>query len=204
MVLGEDDFNIRPELSLGRRHLPWALARVRGNPGVRPEGAGHARGSASAKDAAASISHAVGTSAIVRSQNACASFAAGRRLDGKPDVARIQPSRPDTPRRRKRAARKRSPRLRLLRTRMLRPRVVTQQKLFFLAGMRSARMPRTPREFSPQPRALLLPCLPSGRSQCPRSRTQVALSRHLGWAEEASHRVSSRTAAPRPAARFHH
>ena len=75
-------------------------------------------------------------------------------------------------------------------------RVVTQQNLFFPSVMRSAGLPRTPRDLAPQPGTLLLPRLPSGRSQCPGSGTQVACSRHLGWPEEAGHRVPSRTPAP--------
>jgi hypothetical protein len=52
---------------------------------------------------------------------------------------------------------------------------------FFPAPLQSTWLSRTPRALDPQPRTLLLPRLPSGRSQCPGSGTQVAFSRHLGW-----------------------
>ena len=43
------------------------------------------------------------------------------------------------------------------------------ETFFSLPLMRSAGLPRTPRELAPQPGTLLLPCLPSGRSECPGS-----------------------------------
>lgn len=58
---------------------------------------------------------------------------------------------------------------------------------FRSAVMRSARLPRISRELHPQPGTLLLFRVPAGGSECPRSRTQVAFSRHLGWPEEAGH-----------------
>jgi hypothetical protein len=43
------------------------------------------------------------------------------------------------------------------------------QTFFFTSLMRSAGLPRTPRQLAPQPGPLLLPHLPAGRSQCPGS-----------------------------------
>jgi hypothetical protein len=57
---------------------------------------------------------------------------------------------------------------------------------FFPSLVRSAGLSRTPRDL-----------LPSGGSQCPGPGTQVALPQHLGWAEEAGHRVPSRASTPR-------
>jgi hypothetical protein len=179
------------------KHLPWALVRVRESTAARPEGADRARGIACAKVVGASISRGVGTSATARIRNAGGRSTAGKRRGGKPDIASTPTSKPGTPRLRKSAAGERSPRLRLLRTQRLRQRVVTRQKFFFHSVMRSAGLPRPPCELAPQPRALLRPCLPASCSQCPGSGTQVALPQHLGWAEEAGHRVPSRASTPR-------
>ena len=195
--------NIFPELFPWERHLPWALVRVRESVAVRPEGADRARGLAYAKGVGANTSPGAGTSAIARIRNAAGRSADGWRRGGKPDIARTSLPKPGTPRQRKRAASESSPRLRPLKIQRLRRRVVTQQKFFFPSVMRSARLPRTPRELAPQSGTVLLPPLPAGRSQCPRSGTQVALSRHLGWAEEAGHRVPSRTPVPRFSPRPH-
>lgn len=183
------------------KHLPWALVRVRESTATRPEGANRARGIACAKVVGASISRGVGTSATARIRNAGGRSTAGKRRGGKPDIASTPTSKPGTRRLRKSAASERSPRLRLLRTERLRQRVVTRQKFFFHSVMRSAGLPRPPCELAPQPRALLRPCLPASCSQCPGPGTQVALPQHLGWAEEAGHRVPSRAPTPLPAAR---
>ena len=178
------------------KHLPWALVRVRKSTAARPEGADRARENACAKVVGVSISRGVGTSATARIRNAGGRSTAGKRRGGKPDIASTPTSKPGTPRLRKSAASERSPRLRLLRAQSLRRRVVTGQKVFFHSVMRSAGLSRAPSELAPQPRPLLRPRLPAGRSQCPGSGTQVALSWHLGWADEARHRIPSRTPAP--------
>ena len=121
---------------------------------------------------------------------------AGRPPSGRLNIARKPPPKPGMPRPKKRAASGPTPRLRSLRLRNLRRRVVTQQKLFFRSVMQAAGLPRTPRELAPNLGTLLLRRLPAGRSQCPGSGTQVALSWHLGWADEARHRIPSRTPAP--------
>ena len=176
-----------PRVFPWEKHLPWALVRVRERTAVRPEGADRARGSACAKAVGTSTSRGVGTSATARIHTASGRSDAGRRRSARPDIARTPTSKPGTPRPSARAASGRSPRLRLLRAQRLRRRVVTQQKLFFPSALQSAGLPPTPRKFAPQPRTLLRPRLPAGTSQCPGPGTQVARSRHLGWAEEAGH-----------------
>jgi hypothetical protein len=185
--------SILPELSLGRRHLPWALVRVRENVAVRPEGADRVHGSACARGVAAITSRGAGTNATARIWNVSGRSASGRRHGGRPSIARPTRPRPDTLRPRKRAANEPSLRHRPLKTPRLRRRVVTQQKLFFPSVRRSARLPRTPRDLIPQPGTVLLPRLPSGGSQCPGSGAPLALSRHLGRSQEAGDRVPDRT-----------
>jgi hypothetical protein len=158
--------HILPELFPWEKHLPWALVRVRGNTAVRPEGVDRARGIAYARGVDASTCRGVGTSATARSRNAGGRSTAGWRRGGKPDIASTPRSKPSTPRPKKRAASERSPRLRLLRTQNLRRRVVTRQEIFFHSALRSAGLPRAPSELAPQPRTLLRPRLPAGRSQC--------------------------------------
>jgi hypothetical protein len=67
--------------------------------------------------------------------------------------------------------------------------------IFFRSLVRSARLSRTPRNLTAQPGTVLLPRLPSGGSQCPGSRTQVALAWHVRRSQEAGHRVPSRAPA---------
>jgi hypothetical protein len=83
-----------------------------------------------------------------------------------------------------------------LRTSKLRPRVVTQQKIFSSPLLRSARLPRTPRDLAPQPSSLLLRRLPSGSSQRPGPGTQVAFSPDFGRSQETGHRIPGRTPEP--------
>jgi hypothetical protein len=194
---------ILPELFPWELILPWATARVRERTTPRPEGADCASGSACAKGADASISRGAGTSDTARSPNASGRSAAGRRHGGRPNNARMPSPKPGMPRLSARAACGPSPRPRLFRNQRLRRRVVTQQNVFFPAFMRPARVPRTTRDLGPKPRPLLLPRLSSGGSQCPRPGTQVALSRHVGWAQEAGPRIQSRAPTPLPAATQH-
>ena len=181
---------------------PVGTRQSTGKRGCSARGHNRACGLAYAKGVGAA-SPGAGTSTTARIRNAGGRSAGGWRGGGKPDIARTSLPKPGTPRQRKRTASESSPRLRPLKIQRLRRRVVTQQKFFFPSVMRSARLPRTPRELAPQSGTVLLPPLPAGRSQCPRSGTQVALSRHLGWAEEAGHRVPSRTPVPRFSPRPH-
>ena len=164
---GEDAINILPELFPWELQLPWAPSTVLTNTAVCPERGDLARGLAFAKDADASTSHDAGTSATARTRNACGKSTAGRRLAARQNVVGMPASKPSMPRPRKSAGSKPKLRPRPLRTRQSRPRVVTQQKIFFSPLMRSARLPRTPRDLAPQPGTLLLRRLPSGRSQRP-------------------------------------
>jgi hypothetical protein len=83
------------------------------------------------------------------------------------------------------------------------PRGHIARTFFFLAIVRSAWLLPTTRQLDPQPSALLLRRLPAGRAHRPGSGTQVAVPRHLGRTEEASHRVSSGPAPPRLSTRPH-
>jgi hypothetical protein len=136
--------------------LPWALARLREITAVGLERAGRASEAACVRDAVASTKRGAGTSATVRSRTACGRFAAGRRPGARPNVAGMTMSEPSTPRRRRSAVNE--PKLcpRLMKTPRLRPRMVTQLNLFFASSLRSARLPRTPRDLGPQPGTLLL------------------------------------------------
>ena len=167
--------------------LPWATIRLRGSTAVGLERGDRDRGSACAKGAGVGTCPGLGTSAIVTTRNAAVRSAAGRRRGDRPNTARRPRSRHGTPRLNARAASAPNPRPRVVRVQRLRQRVVTQQKLFFPSALQSAGLPPTPRKFAPQPRTLLRPRLPAGTSQCPGPGTQVARSRHLGWAEEAGH-----------------
>jgi hypothetical protein len=179
------------------QYLPWAPVRVRQSTALQPEGAARARGSVSARDVGASTSPGAGTSATARIRNVSGRSIAGRRHDGKPDIASTPRPEPAMPRLRRRAATAPGRHLSPLMVQRLRRRVVTRQNVFFPAVMRSTGLPRAPRVLAPQPRPLLRARLPAGRSPAPRPGTQVALPRHLGWAEEARHRVSGRSEAPR-------
>jgi hypothetical protein len=159
---------ILPELSLGRKHLPWALARVRESTAVRPEGADHVCGSAWAKSAGACTCRGAGINAIARIRNVGGRSAAGRRHVGRPSTVRTPLPKRGTPKQRKRAAREPNPCPRLLKIQRLRRRVVTRLKVFYPSLMRSARLPRTARDLGSQLGTLLLSRLPSGGSQCPR------------------------------------
>jgi hypothetical protein len=181
MTPEEDAETSSPGFSRGRLSLPWAPTTLREGTAVGPERADRARGPACAKDAAASTTREVGTSATAKGRNAGGKSDAGRRRGGRPDIARLPRPKPGTPRRNARAASGPRLRPRLLNTQRLRRRVVTQQKLFFASLMRSARLSRTAHALGPQPGTLLWPRLPPGGSQCPGSGTQVAVSRHLGW-----------------------
>ena len=169
---------------------------------VRPEGGDRVRGSACAKGAAASTSRGAGTNATARIPNVSGRSVSGRRHGDRPSIATATRPKPDMLRPRKRAASEPSPRHRPWKAPKLRRRVVTQQKLFFPSVMRSARLPRTPRDLIPQPGTVLLPRVPSGGSQCPGSGTQVARARHVGWSQQAGDRVpdctSTSHAAPVP------
>jgi hypothetical protein len=138
-----------PSFSLGRLSLPWAHSTIRESTAIRPEGADRARGSACAKDAAASTSRGVGTSATARSRNASGKSAAGRRPGGRPNIASPPRPKPGTPKPNARAASGPSPHPRLLRNQRLRRRVVTQPNLFFSSLLRSARLPRAARDLGP-------------------------------------------------------
>ena len=96
-----------------------------------------------------------------------ASPTAGKRLAARLNVVRMSASKPSMPRPKRSAGSAPRPRPRPLRTRKLRPRVVTQQNFFRPPLMRSARLPRTPRDLAPQPGSLLRRRLPSGGSQRP-------------------------------------
>ena len=185
-----------PRVSLGRRHLPWALVRVRENVAVRLQGVDCARESACAKGVAASTSRGAGTNVIARTLSASGRSASGKRHGGRPSIARPSRPKPDMPRPKKHAVSESNPCPRPLRIPNLHRRVVTQQELFFPSVMQSAGLSRTPRDLIPQPGTVLLLRLPSGGSQCPGSRTQVAHARHLGRTEETELRVPSRTSAP--------
>ena len=123
--------DILPELSLGRRHLPWALVRVRESVAVRPEGGDRVRGSACARGVAASTSRGAGTNATARIPNVSGRSVSGRRHGDRPSIATATRPKPDMLRPRKRAASEPSPRHRPWKAPKLRRRVVTQQKLFF-------------------------------------------------------------------------
>ncbi len=171
IALEENATSILPELFPREWPLPWAPLTVRNNTAVCQEGGDLAHGSACAKVANASTSRDAGTSATARIRNASGKSAAGRRLTARPDAARTPWSRPATPRTRNSAASEPKSRPKPLRTRTLRPRVVTHKKIFSPPHLRSARLLPTPREFTAQPRSLLLRRLPPGRSQRPGPRT---------------------------------
>src|SRR5579883_2056485 len=99
--------------------LPWAPVRVRQSPALQPVGADRVRGFVSARGVDASTSPDAGTSVTARTP--------------RPE--------PAMPRPRKRAVTAPSRRLSLLRVQRLRRRVVTRQKIFFPAVMRSAGLP---------------------------------------------------------------
>jgi hypothetical protein len=153
------------ELSLGSMHLPWALATLREDIAVWPEGADRDRESVCAKGVAAGTDRGAGSSATVRSRIACGWSTGGRQPGGRPSIDRMLPPELSTPRQRESAASEPSQRPRLLKTEKLRPHVVTEQNLFFTSLVRSARLPRTPRDLAPQPCTLLRPRLSSSRSQ---------------------------------------
>jgi hypothetical protein len=194
---------ILPELFPWELPLPWAPFTVRNATAVCPEPGDPARGSVCAKDAHASTSRGAGTSATARIRNASRRLSAGRRLAARRNVARTPASKPSMLRLKKSAVTAPRPRPRPLRTRTLRPRVVTQPKFFFAPLLRSARLLRTPRDLAPQPGSLLLRYLPPGRWQRPGPGTEVARTRHLGWPEEAGHRIPGRTSKPIPASADH-
>jgi hypothetical protein len=190
---------MRPELSPGRKHLPWALLRLREKTALRPERAGRAHGVVSAKGAGARICHGVGTSATARSRNASGKSGAGRRHGARPNVAGIPQPNAATPKPKESAVSEPRP----LRSRRLRRRVVTQQKLFFPSPLQSARLPPSPRGLTPYRGTLLLFRVPSGGPQRERPGTQMAISRHRGRPEEARLRVSRCAPAPIRAATQH-
>ena len=182
---------------LGGSILPWAPSTLSESPTARPEGADRAPRLCMRKGCGRTYQPRCWNQRYcqepewlrqVRKWQA-AKRQAKHRQDAEAKVRHAQAERE----RRERAKRRPRP----LNTQRLRRRVVTQQNLFFHALVRSARLSRTPRELTPQPGTVLWPCLPSGGSQRPGSRTQVALSRHLGWSSEAGDRVSDRTPASR-------
>lgn len=128
---GEDAGAFSPGISLGRTNLPWASPKLNQNAGIRPEGVGHARECACAKDAGGSIVRDAGTSVIAKSPSASGRSDAGRRHAGKRIDDKIRRSERGTPRRNARAAREPRPKPRSVLSRMLRRRVVTQQNPFF-------------------------------------------------------------------------
>jgi hypothetical protein len=162
--------------------LPWAIVRVRKDVALRLDGAERTGGVAFVKTVAANISRGVTTSATVKILNASKSFVAGRQRKGKPGIVRTSRSELGMPRPRRRAASEPGRRRRLLKTPSLRRRVVTQQKIFFAPVLRSPRLLPTPGDLPAPSRALLFGRLSAGRSQRPRSGTQVVLAQHLGWA----------------------
>jgi hypothetical protein len=178
---GENADTSSPSFSLGSSILPWAPSTVSESPTAAPEGADRVHGAACAKAADASTSRGAGISATARSRNVSARSASGRRLGGRPNIARTP--RPKANTHGPSASAVSAPRLRPRpwNTQRLRRRVVTQQKLFFSSVVRSARLSRAPRELASQPGSVLWPRLPSSGSQRPGPRTQVALARHLGW-----------------------
>jgi hypothetical protein len=199
----ENATNILPELFPWELPLPWAPFTVLMDTVVCPEPGDLARGFACAKDADASTSHDAGTSATAGTRNACGKSAAGKRLTARLNVVRMPASKPSMPRPKRSAVSAPRPRPMPLRTPKLRPRVVTQQKIFSAPLMRSTRLPRAPRDLAPQPGSLLLHRLPSGGSQRPGPRTQVALPRDFGWPQETRHRIPGRMPEPVPASADH-
>jgi hypothetical protein len=173
--------------------LPWAPAKLKESAASVPEGDGLARASACARAAAASTSRGVGTSVTARNRSANGRCGAGRRRDGRPSAGKRPRPRPNMPRRNGRAASGSSLRHKPRGSRRLRRRVVTQQKIFFAAGVRSAGVPRAAPEFGPQSGVLLQPGLPPGRSQRAGPGTQVAISRDFGRPKETRLRVSGGT-----------
>jgi hypothetical protein len=110
--------------------LPWTPTRLRASTAVRLECGERDRGSVCAKVAAVGTSPGFGTSATVRSRNAAAWSAAGRRHGGRPGDGRIPKSRPGTLRQKGRAASGPRLRPRPIRVHRLRHRVVTQLTIF--------------------------------------------------------------------------
>ena len=164
------------------RLLPWAIVRVRKDVGVRLDGAERARGFACVKAVVANISRGVTTSTTAKILNVSKRFVAGTQHGGKPGIVRTSGSELGTPRPRKRAASEPSRCRRPLKRPSLRRGVVTQQKIFFAPVLRSPRLLPTPGDLPAPSRALLLGRLSAGRSQRPRSGTQVVLAQHLRWA----------------------
>ena len=113
------------------KQLPWAPATLRESAAVGPERAGRAHAFACATGADAPTSRGVGTNATARIPNANGRSVAGRPRDDRPDTVRMPPSKPTTPRPRKRAASAPKKPPRSLQARRLRPRVVTQLRNFF-------------------------------------------------------------------------
>ena len=162
--------------------LPWAIVRVRKDVALRLDGAERARGFACIKAAAAIISRGATTSATAKILNVSKRFVVGMQQEGKPGIVRTSGSELGTPRPKRRAASEPSRCRRPLKTPSLRRRVVTQQKIFFAPVLRSPRLLPTPGDLPAPSRALLFGRLSAGRSQRPRSGTQVVLAQHLGWA----------------------
>jgi hypothetical protein len=158
-----------PRASLGSKHLPWALVRVRQGTIAQPEHAGPGSGRVCAKDVGASISLGAGTSVIVRIPNACSRCGAGRRPAGRLHTAWVPTPEPGTPWPKESDVSEPKLRLRPLRSPKLSPRVVTQQNLFFTSSLRPARLSRTPCSLASQSSTLLLPDLSSVSSQRPGS-----------------------------------
>ena len=186
-----------PRACLGRNDLPWAAIKVRQGQAVLPEGVDLGRASACAKGAAAGISRGAGTSATARPRSVCARSAAGRRRGGRPSGERTRRPKPSMSRRSGHAAigcAAHGPRRRPKRPHVqrLRRRVVTQQRrpeIFFDGGLRPAGLPRTTTELPAQPGSLLRPRLSRGGSPGAGSRTQVALSQHVGGPHQADLRI---------------
>jgi hypothetical protein len=192
----ENATNILPELFPWELPLPWAPFTLLTETVVCPERGDLARGSACARGVGANTRRDAGTSATARTRNAGGKSAAGRRRAARRNVVKTLASKTSMPKLRRSAATAPKQRPRLLRTPKLRPRVVTQQKIFSSPLMRSAGLPRAPRDLAPQPGSLLLRHLPSGDSQRPGPGTQVAISRDFGWTQETGHQIPGRTPEP--------
>ena len=139
---------------LGVPHLPWAPSTVRKAPPSAQRRGDLARGPACAKDADASTSRDAGTSATARTRNACGKSAAGRRLAARLNVARTPASKPSMPRPRRTRRQRAKVVPKAVENPKLRRAWSRSRKFFSSPLMRSARLPRTPRDLAPQPGSL--------------------------------------------------
>ena len=184
------------------RAFPWEIEPPVGNHHVKENAVRKARARRPrqricvSKNADASTTRDVGTSATARTRNACDRSTAGWRLDDRPNVARTTPSKPSMPRQRKRAVSRPSPCPRMFRNRNLRLRVVTQQNLFFppLCDRPGCYEPPVTSPRNPA-RYCCAACRQAVRNVLDRERKWL-LSRHLGWPDQAVHGIPGRTPAP--------